>query len=756
MDRRSFIKLTAITGTSAALASCGSPENTVIRFVPDDEMAPGLAEWKPSVCPLCNSGCGLNVRVMQADVETTRDGTRGVVQRAVAKKLEGLPTHPVNQGGLCARGQAAIQLTYHPDRLAQPLKRSGQRGEGKFEPMTWEAAVAELVGKLDALAAAGNQKGLTIIGDGRRSQRASLFDQFVAKFGGTLSVRHEVFGDAVLRRANGMSFGVEQLPTYDLKHTRSAINFGGDILGTWNSPVAHANAYGAMRRGRPGVRGAYFHVESRVTTSGAGADEWVGITPGTEGVLALAIAHVMLEEKLLPAVSGRATALIDGWASGLADYEPARAEKITGVGAARIAHIARQLAEQSPSVALVGGPALAYSNGLFTALAVNALNQLFGTVQKPGGIAFTPQGVTADSRPSRSTLAAFASAVAGGTQPAGVLLLDGGNPVFASSKAWRVREAIEKFPYIVSFGSFIDETSALADLILPDHSFLESWVDALPESGSLVPVVSVAGPVMKPLFDTRASEDVLLDVARTLAKPVDFPWRTFDEMLKATIDLHGEDAWSTAQSHGGWWPETSQGEAASGQPPTARGAASVTPPSPSAGDAGRFIDPVLAGDADVYPYQLLPYPSLQFLDGSLAHLPWLQELPDPITSAMWSSWVEINPTTAESLGVSLGDVVEVASSLGAVRAPVFVNPGLSPTVIAMPVGQGHTNYTRYASGRGQNPIEILAPATVAGTDAFAWAATRVKVTRVSDPDGSLILFSARGELRERPYEGVTR
>src|SRR3954466_16262940 len=122
MDRRTFIKLTAITGTSATLASCGVPEHQLIRFVPDEELVPGVAEWKPSVCPLCGSGCGVTARVMEADVETTREGQQGVVRMGVAKKLEGIRTHPVSQGGLCPRGQASIQVTYHPDRITQPLK----------------------------------------------------------------------------------------------------------------------------------------------------------------------------------------------------------------------------------------------------------------------------------------------------------------------------------------------------------------------------------------------------------------------------------------------------------------------------------------------------------------------------------------------------------------------------------------------------------------------------------------------------------
>src|SRR5262249_17805028 len=296
MDRRSFIKLTAVSGSAAALASCGNPEHQIIRFLPDEELAPGVAEWRPGVCSLCSSGCGLTVRVMPADVDTTRNGQRGVVRVGVAKKLEGLPAHPVNQGALCPRGQAAIQLTYHPDRIAQPLKRLGSRGEGTFEPIAWDAAIGELVSKLDALE--GNQRSLAILTGAGRSHRARLLEQFAAKFGAPPPVAYEFFADDVLRRANLLSFGREQLPTFDLAKARFVIGFGADFLGTWNSPVAQGAAYGRMRQGRPGVRGAFVQVEPRMTPTGAVADEWIPAAPGTEGVLALSLAHVIVKEKL--------------------------------------------------------------------------------------------------------------------------------------------------------------------------------------------------------------------------------------------------------------------------------------------------------------------------------------------------------------------------------------------------------------------------------------------------------------------------
>ena len=730
MDRRSFIKLTAISGTSATLAACGSPENQIIRFVPDEEIVPGIATWKPSVCPLCAAGCGLTVRVMEADVETMREGQRGVVRKPVAKKLEGNREHPVNGGGLCARGQAAIQLTYHPDRITQPLKRSGARGTGAYEAIAWEAALAELASRIDA-----NRANVAALIGPARSQRQVLMNRFLSALGSPGATVFDPFGDAVLRRANALSFGRDQLPTIDLARTHHVLSFGADFLGTWGSVVAQSAAYGVMRSGRPNTRGSFVQVESRMSQTGANADQWIAVKPGTEGVLALGLARAIMAGQ--PGGNGgRAGAAIAGWSAGLPDYTPDAVEKMTGVRASRVESLARDFAERRPAVAIVGGAALAHTNGLFSALAVNALNALVGATEQPGGIFFTPQPESAASVPG------FRLSPEGGGRPlaeAQVLLVDGANPVFSAPPGWQVRETIEKLPYIVSFGAFLDETSGLADLILPDHTFLEAWADAAPESGALVGVRSVAPPVMKPLYDTRATGDVLLDVGRRLQQPLNLPWPSYEEMLRSSFEglpaADGGDAWTTAQTQGGWW----------GALPS-RPQAAATSAAPVA-----YQPAVFDGDPQQYPFHLLPYSSAKFLDGALAHLPWLQEMPDPITTAMWSSWIEINPKAAVGLGISTGDIVEVVSAHGSLRVPAYVSPGIAPDVVAMPLGQGHTDFTRYATGRGQNPSALLAPLTEPATGALAWAATRVKVTRAAAADGSLILFA--GEQREHQEHG---
>jgi len=752
MDRRSFIKLTAVSGTTAALTSCGGgAENALVRFVPDEDIIPGQATWKPSVCPMCSSGCGLTVRVMDADRDVVRDGQAGVVKIYAAKKLEGAAEHPVNHGGLCTRGQAAIQATYHPDRITQPLKRTGNRGEAKYQAVSWDDAIAELVGRLDMLASGGNTRALTFLGRRLGGHRGLVVQQFLAKFGAPPPVAWELFDDDVVRRANELSFGRAQMPTFDLANARFVISFGADFLGTWNSPVSQSHAYGEMRQGRRGIRGSFVQVEARMSQTGANADQWVPVRPGTDAVLALGLAHALMAAKAAaPADAGRAGSLIEGWGAGLPDYTPEAVEKQTGVAAAKITRLAAEMAEMRPAMAMIGGPALAHTNGLFAALAMNALNALLGAVDKPGGVSFTPQWNVAAAAKAAGPAAAppasverlAAAVLAGDAAAPQVLLLDGANPVFDAPKAWRVREALEKVSYIVSFGSFLDEASSLADLILPDHSFLESWTESIPESGSLVAVASAAPPAMAPLHQTRATADVLLDLGRRLGTPLDLPWESMEALLGATFAAfppatEGGDPWMEAQEKGGWW-----GTLPASQVATVLGALRSGPAAPA-----TFAEPQFDGDAAKFPFHFLPYASTTFYDGSAAHLPWLQEMPDPLTSAMWSSWVEINPQTAAKLGIGEGDLVDVTSAHGTLRSSAVITPGIAPDIVSMPMGQGHTQFTRYATGRGENPAALLAPLTEQATGSLAWAATRVSLARTGGPDGRLVLF-AGGKVEE--------
>jgi anaerobic selenocysteine-containing dehydrogenase len=758
MDRRNFLKISAITGATTALDNCGNPERQLIRFIPEEDLVPGVATWKPSVCTLCPAGCGTLVKLMEGDAEVIRNGQLGLMKMGLAKKLEGNPNHPVNQGKLCPRGQAGLQVTYHPDRLRNPLKLSGPRGSGQFQEVSWDDAFHEVISQLAALHSANQASSLAFLARPLRGQRKVLVEQFLSSFGAPPPVYFELFDGAVERWANLVSFGRPQLPTFDLAHANYVLSLGADFLGTWNSPVAQAVEYGAMRQGRPGVRAKFVQIEPRISQTGANADEWIPVRPGSEGELALGLAHVILQEKLLEApAKSQATAVIAGWSDGLPEFAPKVVGAKTGVPAETIQRLARELAAHPPAVVIIGGAALAHTNGASSALAVNALNALLGNLGTPGGISFTPalpasnsSSLTTATTPqgSYSQVEAFLQQiVTGGRAPKALLLYDS-NPVFAAPDGANIRAGLEQIPFIASFGSFIDETSVLSDLILPDHSPLESWLDHVAESGTAQAALTLAPPAVIPLHATRAMPDVLLEISHQLGGDLAkaLPYKNSEEMLKSAYsDLQkfggsvtgaesAVDFWSKLQEQGGWWSAETKGA-----PPHFAASSQL---------AYTLAEPEFDGAENVYPFHFLPFASQMLYDGSLAHLPWMQEAPDVLSTAMWSSWVEINPQTAARLSIQQGDLVEVASQHGTLRAPAIVSPGIAPDVIAMPVGQGHKHFTRYASGRGANPISILAPMVVTETGSLAWAATRVKVTRVGE--GKIALFG--GGMSEFPHE----
>src|SRR5271156_6802658 len=179
MERCDFLKLSAIGGATAALEGCGNPDHQLIRFIPEEDLIPGLAKWKPSICTLCPAGCGLLVRVMQGEAEVVRKGQLGILKMGLAKKLEGNPAHPINQGRLCPRGQAGLQVTYHPDRIKTPLMRTGARGSGQFKEITWEEAIKQLVAQLSALQRGNNNRSLAFLTSPLRGQRRTVVYDFV-------------------------------------------------------------------------------------------------------------------------------------------------------------------------------------------------------------------------------------------------------------------------------------------------------------------------------------------------------------------------------------------------------------------------------------------------------------------------------------------------------------------------------------------------------------------------------------------------
>ncbi len=730
LSRREFLKLTAGATVVTGLAP-GVRRMVLEPYVqPPEEVLPGEATWYASTCRLCPAGCGIIVRVINGR----------------AKKIEGNPHHPLNQGRLCARGQAGLQVLYNPDRLKNAVLQSGGRGSLKFEPLYWSEALDILVDKLETLS---NPNRVAFLGGLMPSHLYKLSTRFLSSFGSSspiiFDLNSALEGRSSMVQLSESLFGAPELPIYDLANAEVIFSFGANFLETWMSPVAQSHAYGTMRQGQFGGRGFLVQFEPRLSATAASADEWIPIKPGVEGYVALAIGRIILEERLGQSGSHRPYSIL---------YQNVNVQEMADASQipVEVLHrLARIFADADQAIAIPGGGLAGQHNGGASMLAVQSLNLLSSQIGRVGGVFLSQPGPTAGFRqnPNPDSFEHLSNLIE--RMKSGeidLLFIYGTNPVFELPASAGFAEAIANVPYVISFSQFVDETAVRSDLILPDHTYLESWGYEVPAPGAAKPTVSSQQPVVRPLYDTRSTADVLLSVAERLGGQVAnaLPWS--DEVAylqELATELHGSslgayDAktphsfWALWRQYGGWWTEKEI---------------------PREPDISTIIqkpitvsEPVFDGDENSYPFHLHPYPSITLSDGRGANLPWLQGAPDPMTTISWGTWVELNPETANSLGVSDDDLVRVISPHGELEAPVVIYPAIRPDVVAIPVGQGHNHFGRFAEQRGSNPIALVASITDPETGSLAWGATRVRIEPTGRKKIPARLESLAGEGRE--------
>lgn len=703
LSRRKFLQVSALAATTAVVSGCTidlqRTEYLESYVRPPEEGLPGDNLWFASTCRQCSAGCGIIVRVSNGR----------------ARKIEGNPLHPLNQGKLCARGQAALQELYDPDRLRNAV-RQPDRGTQAFQPLYWEDALAELSARLRSV-----QPGEIAILLGNPS---SHLWNVVRRFAQALGMRpplaytfgDELTGQQSLLQASSLLLGEAAQPVYDIANADVVFSFGANFLETWISPVYYSRAYSRMRRGPLGKRGYVVQFEPRLSSTAVSADEWVRIRPGTEGLVASGLGKILVEEGLLAAPE------LAGFYDGVSIAEVAEA---SGVPAEELERLAGIFADVDHPVAIPGGSVTAHTGAIEAATAAHALNLLAGQMGQPGGVYLPPVPVDeAFAPPPLSTFAEVQQLIddmrAGRVK---LLLVHGANPAFELPAASGFDTALAGVPHVVSFSSTVDETAARASLVLPDHTNLEAWGYHVPPVADRM-VISGQQPVMRPLYDTRSTVDVFLALAQDLggAASEALPWTNEVDMLQSVLDsFRGQNVnpdafWAEWRRRGGQWSEAPEWRA-----PTGSGA------------FGRPLStsqlmPQQGGDEGAHPLHL--YPSITLFDGRGANKPWLQETPDPMTTVAWQTWIEIEPHTAEELGLEDGDVVRVRAMAGEIEAIVYLQPGLQEGILAMPVGRGHEHYGRFAKGYGSNPIRLLAAVVDEETGGLAWGATRVRIEPV--------------------------
>ncbi len=695
MDRRTFLKIAGMGGLSFAAGCTSQPAKTLYSLVehPDD-MVTGKATWYASTCRECPAGCGVLAK--------NREG------RVI--KVEGNPLHPINQGCLCMRGQAALQGIYNPDRIKTPLLKEG----GDWRPLAYPEAEAILTAK--ARAAARNGRGrvrmLTeVAGEGL----IKLMSESLGKWNSSGPLAFEPFAYESLKEANKEVFGLDGLVSYRVEQADCLVSFGADFLETWLSPVEYARKFKEMHALKGIDKPLYFHVSPYQSLTCANADLWLSCAPDSEYAVALGLLRISLRRGNVKSLPEKLRSAMERISS---PHTRERVLQHSGLNPEFFDKLAHQLHIAEKPLVLGTGTGAAGANSLHTNIAVNLLN-----------LVLDPELTRLDfANRHRVEIAARRSEVLDffnrlESEPADLLLLNHVNPAFALPPRSGVTEALKRDSlFVVSFSNFMDETTELADLILPVRLPLETW----DEYGGKSEIISTLQPTMGRMTPAPNLGDVLL---RACWGP-ESPLENFKAYLFAELTTRGvvddEKSWLQALQSGGVFETAPQ-----------------RPVKPAIKLSDRFESVFSSLEAPKKAdLVLLAAPSIRFFDGRGANRPWLCEVPETLTQVAWQTPVLIHPETLARSGMKQGDLVEIESRWGKLQAPVYETEAVGPTVAVMSIGQGHTSYGRYARGKGANPIGLLpsecepgsgAPLFTAGAVALKKTGQHIKLAHV---DGS--------------------
>jgi anaerobic selenocysteine-containing dehydrogenase len=819
-NRRNFIKL--LIGGAAGIHLTPLPW----KLMDDSAIWTQTWPWIPvpprgefthvkSVCQLCSGGCGIEVRKVD--------------DRAV--KIEGRNDFPVNPGGICPLGAGGLQLLYDETvRFPGPMRRVGPRGSGEFLEITWDEAIKEVAQRIGALRAQKRPEAIAAVdGNGDGTTTAVLVQRLMEACGSPNYVRMPTAEDTY-SIANRLMTGNEGPMAYDLENADFILSFGCGLIEGWGTPGRMLNAWSIWNQDPSNKKVRVVQVEARSSNTASKADHWVAPYPGTEGALALGLAHVIIKEALFDNyfVSNHSFGFND-WTSPdgkshqgfrtvvLQKYSPQAVAKITGVDPGQIASLARAFAKAKAPVALCGKGKGTMSGDVLEFMAVQALNGLVGNINKAGGVLlhdplpFTPlpavekDGIASEGlRKGRLDLAGtkgypfarslannFAEAVVNShSSPVDLLLVFAANPAYDLPHTGPFSYAMQKVPFIVSFSPYRDETALMADLVLPDHTYLEKKEDVVWPAGLQYPLCGVSTPVVKPVYRTMQSGDAIIRLAQAVGGTVgaSFPWKGFEEPMKArfkgladsiggtTVYKEGltpwkrlkdrvpvetdyssfEDLWKKLSANGLWYRPSHEFKRweiifktpskrfefySAGLERTVATLAQGTSPKSAMERMGiaaegdeaflpHFEKPRTVAGREKYPLLLMPYELINLGCGFVPTPPYLQKTLFDDQIRKNDSFADINPETAAMYGLKQGDAVYIESHHGRVRARVNLAAGVMPGVLFLPMGLGHKGFGEFLRGKGANPGTIVETRKDPIGGQAVWWETRVRVTKV--------------------------
>ncbi len=664
VKRRDFLKILGATGASTAVVGCSSEKvGKLIPYVTSpDNTVPGVSQYYATTCRECATACGVLAEV--------RDG------RPI--KLEGNPDSAVNKGAICATGLSAVQGLYNPDRFRSPMVREG----AALKPTTWDKAYELLAQKLGEVKSKGQAGNVVFLNQHESGTFPGFLDQWLSANGMPAHLSLDSTAPVATIAANQKAYGVAW-PELDFGAAKLVVSFGADFLDGWGQSVPQQLGWSDARAKLEGAP-RLVYIGARRSLTGLNADQWIPAKPGSE----MAICN---------ALNGTGTA--------------AAAAEASGVPVATIEALAKAIADAGNGVMALCGVTGADAVECATMIAdINKKAGAVGTTIKPANAHGGYAGLA-----SYADLAAAVKNMDAGSVP--LAFVRGANPAHTMPKSAGFAAAFAKVPFKVSFSAMPDETTQLCDLVLPDNHWLESWGDAVTVNGTL----ALQQPTLDPVFDTRSTADVLIDLAKK------------DQALAARYNVADYRTWYISKFPGGASAFTSAlAKAQTTATPlvaTSSRTLSTTAQAPAASTGDFFVH---------------VFPSATLGDGAGANKPWLQELPDPVSKIAWQSWVEVHPQTAKKLGIKEGAHLTVETAAGKVTAPAYIYMGVRPDTVAIALGQGHTAYGRFAQNIGVNAYDLVS----SGWDSAGGLALGALMGKVTVGSDNSPLVTTEGSARQ--------
>jgi len=681
-----------------------------------------------SNCRGCHGGCGVLVHV--------KDG------RII--KLEGDPEVPSNRGTMCSKGLAYLQLVYHPDRVKYPLKRSGKKGEGKWQRISWDEALDTIANKYKEIISKYGPEAI-VIGQGTGRDYAETLYRFANLLGtpNVITAGHMCYVSRL--GATLITCGALPVCDYD-SHPKCVMVWGNNVVWT------HPDEYKAENLARVLAEGArLIVVDPRLTYLAGRADVWLQLRPGTDTALALGMANVIISEGLYDKeFVEKYTHGWDKFVERVQEYPLDKVEKITWVPAAKIKDAARLYAKTKPACIQWGVAIEQTINSTDNNRILTDLMAITGNLDAPGGnVFFKPPPVrtlsqfgmhrelSAEQREKQlggntyklaqrvalvTPKMVWDAILTGKPYPVKAVQLHGSNPVLTRANAREVYKALKQVDFLVVADFFLTPTAELADVVLPAATWLElTYLGGyFLRHGYLFPrkkIVQIGECWQdQKMFNELGKRlgqkdwfDKVEDAWDYILEPAGLTW----EQAKEMPYIKGETEYRKYERKGFSTP-TKKVELYStifeewGYDPLPR--YREIPESP-------ISKPEMAKE---YPYILTTGARCPvFFHSEHRMIPWLREIyPDPI--------VEIHPRTAEKHGIKEGDWVFIESPKGRIKQRAKLTTGIDPRIVAAQHGWWFPEVKTPDHGWDKSNINILTDNDPAGYD-VAMGSTNLRV-----------------------------